>query len=215
MANCDSQGDAENGRNRSKLAILPFTVFRVRALSLSATVNKTHMSIPSVATSETPQTRDRGHVDQKSAMHPILRPASSPTPRNINPAPPRVFCPQSRVCGISLAANDHGTMCILLTVADRERARLRKMVTGKMANLLRFAPFRDKPEGQQKSLKWLRRETAQIAKPLPAKACDNSTRNCRTESSAIGAGLKCAETSRSQSPSILPAPAVGASVFFE
>ena len=51
---------AENGRNRPRLAIRAVTIFRGRALSQSATVNKAHMVPRLLATSETPQTRDRG-----------------------------------------------------------------------------------------------------------------------------------------------------------
>ena len=51
---------AENGRNRPRLAIRAVTIFRGRALSQSATVNRAHMAPRHLATSETPQTRDRG-----------------------------------------------------------------------------------------------------------------------------------------------------------
>ena len=51
---------AENGRNRPRLAIRAVTIFRGRALSQSATVNRARMVPRLLATSETPQTRDRG-----------------------------------------------------------------------------------------------------------------------------------------------------------
>ena len=51
---------AENGRNRPRLAIRAVTFFRGRALSQSATVNRARMVPRLLATSETPQTRDRG-----------------------------------------------------------------------------------------------------------------------------------------------------------
>lgn len=64
---------AENGRNRPRLAIFPFPAFRVRALSLSSTVNRAHIIPRSVTTGKTPQTRDRG-----VKTHGIVRYAPEP-----------------------------------------------------------------------------------------------------------------------------------------
>ena len=61
-----------------------------------------------------------------------------------------VFNPRSRVCGVSLLAHDQGTMCILLTVSDAERARPRKMVTGRTARFDRFPLFSASLECKQK-----------------------------------------------------------------
>ena len=55
--------------------------------------------------------------------------------------PPQTTHPRSRVCGISLVITDYGIMCVMLTVADRERARTRKMATGRMAKFDRFLQF--------------------------------------------------------------------------
>ena len=63
---------------------------------------------------------------------------------------PRVFNPRSRVSALSVVARGQGNTCVWLIVADREGARPRKTVMGKMANLLRFAPFRGELEIHQR-----------------------------------------------------------------
>ena len=64
---------------------------------------------------------------------------------------PGTFSPRSRVCCISLDVTDQGFMCVMLTVADKERARPRKMVTGRMAKFDRFLLFSASHRCQWKS----------------------------------------------------------------
>ena len=64
------------------------------------------------------------------------------------PQPLRVFSQRSRVCGVSLLATGQGNMRVLLTVADNHKSTTAKGWHGKMAMLLRFAPFRGQVQVQ-------------------------------------------------------------------
>ena len=69
------------------------------------------------------------------------------------PQPSRVFSPRSRVCGVSLLSSGQGNMRILLTVADNRKSATARGLNGKMANLFRFAPFRDQVQVQSAPMK--------------------------------------------------------------
>ena len=122
---------------------------------------------------------------------------------------------------VSLVAVDLRAMCILLTVADSERARPREAGTEKMANFDRFLPFsaaleksfRNNPRQWPKTAGIDQASHGQWVRDADFAASPRPTQLCRTESSAIGAGLKGAGEPRSKTPSILPAPAEGGSVF--
>ena len=58
------------------------------------------------------------------------------------PALQRTFSPRSRVCGVSLVATDQRFMRIMLTVADRGRARPREAGAGRWPSLIDFCCFR-------------------------------------------------------------------------
>ena len=109
--------------------------------------------------------------------------------------------------------------CRLLQIT--ERARPREAGTEKMAYLDRFPPFsaaleksfRSNPRQWPKTAGIDQASHGQWVRDADFAASPRPTQLCRTESSAIGAGLKGAGEPRSKTPSILPAPAEGASVF--
>ena len=66
---------------------------------------------------------------------------------------PRCLYPRSRVCGVSLLATDQRNMRVLLTVADNRKSATARGLNEKMANLFRFAPFRDQVQVQSVPMK--------------------------------------------------------------
>ena len=85
-----------------KVGHLPVPAFRGRALSLSATVNSTHMILRSVTTGETPQTRDRG-----LKTHGVVRYAPDPNMQISHPTEltlSDIHTRKSNYCGRASAA---------------------------------------------------------------------------------------------------------------
>ena len=108
---------------------------------------------------------------------------------------------------VQLAAKDQGTKCTLSTVADSAGARPRKMVTVRMAKFDRFLLFSAVPGWQLSvnSRQWPK--TAEIDQGSAGQSCGlpsptNTVGLCWQQ---FKAALSCF-TSRSKSPSTLPAP---------
>ena len=105
--------------------------------------------------------------------------------------PPQTTHPRSRVCGISLVITDYGIMCVMLTVADRERARTRKMATGRMAKFDRFLQFSASLEKHLFGKSRYRPKTAEIDQASEGQRVgQHSCRYCRTVSPKLKAGSR-------------------------
>ena len=69
------------------------------------------------------------------------------------PQPSRVISPRSRVSALLTVATGRGNTCAWLIVAGSHRSATVRGLNGKMANLFRFAPFRDQVQVQSVPLK--------------------------------------------------------------
>ena len=156
-----------------------------------------------MATSETPQTRDRG---MKVCVGEAVC-GSGATPPCLQPAVARLSVP--------LAANGQGTMRVLLVVSDMERARPRE------AGAERWPTFCGLRRFASSSKHNVNLRNVQDAKPRKPQnrwkagtvyifyIFYTSTRpihHCRTMSSSFESGRKAAEEARSKPPSTLRAP---------
>ena len=106
-------GDAENSRNRSNLAILPFTIFRGRALSsISDSQQGTHGPLILRQKRNAADARPRG----------VIRGCRTTT---------RAFNSRSRVSALLIAARDQETKCTLSSGADNRRSATAEVGNGK------------------------------------------------------------------------------------
>ena len=67
--------------------------------------------------------------------------------------PPHVFIPRSRVSALLIVATGRGNTRVWLIVAGSRRSATARGWNGKMATLLRFAPFRGNLEVQSPTMK--------------------------------------------------------------
>ena len=125
---------AESGQITPSFPVQPSAV---ALLWLPATINQAHVFPRPVATVNNAETRDLGLMTREGCGMPAnSRPWTDDTRRD----PPERIHAVARL-SVPLAARDQGTKCALLMVADRERARPRKSVTGRMAKFDRFPLF--------------------------------------------------------------------------
>ena len=121
--------DAENSRNRSNLAILPVTLSRVALLPYPQPSTKLSWPLDPLQQAITLRRATAG-CRRVGAQE-----------RGSWARTPRVFNPRSRVLALLVAARGRGNTRVCLIVVDSERARPRKMITGRMANFDRFLLF--------------------------------------------------------------------------
>ena len=135
----------------------------------------------------------------------------------------QLLSPRSRVCGVSLVATDQGSMRILLTDADRERARPREADTERWPTLIDFCCFRLPPECKLKAASGQWPKTAEIDQASTVQrvcAVDfyifyTSTRPTHHSRTVLSPNVNRANDcfmSRSKSPCTLHAPGEAASV---
>ena len=121
---------------------------------------------------------------------------------------PRTTSPRSRVCGLSLFASDQGILRTLLTVADTERTRPRKMVTARMARFDRFLQFSASPQCQWNATFGQWPKTAEIDQAPEGQSCGQPPRATQSDSviTQWNSGEETAGEPRSKPPSTLRRP---------
>ena len=143
---------AENSRNRSKLTILPVTVFRGRALSSICDNQQSAHGPLIIRQKRNTKTRDCGRNTWGCRImdaRPRVCGSGHTTPcifsarsHVYNPEIPRVFNPRSRVSALLIVARGRGNTRVWLIVAGSEGARPREAGTERwpcFCGLRRFA----------------------------------------------------------------------------
>ena len=138
-----TSGSPRNSANRKRLAIFPCQPHAVALLRLPVTINQTHVFPQPLVTTDNAETRDLGLKTRGGCAlpepHARISLGLSGIPNNPSASCEAAGCrassdrpslfPAVARLSVSLVVSGQGTMCILLTVADMERARPREAGT--------------------------------------------------------------------------------------